>query len=161
MGTPQKFPLRELTQHEREELSQKAAGEEVSVGKRAKALLALANGCSFAQAGKQVGMSCDGISQLAARFFRSGLDALFIAPGRGRKPSYTTQDHELILREMQRRPTWDVDQCTVWSLSLLQKSLQARGFLDICPKTIRLVLQAHGWKYQQTTRTWHLIDQVE
>ena len=52
MGTPQKFPLRELTQHEREELSQKAAGEEVSVGKRAKALLARL--CTFL--GKESGM---------------------------------------------------------------------------------------------------------
>src|SRR5438132_6767145 len=50
-------------------------------------------------------------------------------------------------QEIQRRPTWEVDQCTVWSLPLLQRSLHAKGFVAICPKTIRLVLQAHGWKY--------------
>ncbi len=163
MGTQQKRPLRQLTQQEREELSQKATSisERVSMGKRAKALLALADGCTFTEAGRQVGMSRDGVSQLVERFHRRGMQALSIAPGRGRKPTYTSQEHQLILQEVQRCPTWDVDQCTVWSLSLLQKSLHAKGFLDICPKTIRVVLQAHGWEYLQTTRAWHLIDQAE
>jgi transposase len=104
-------------------------------------------------------MSQDGVSQLVERFHQRGLGVLSIAPGRGRKPTYTSQDHEQILQEIQRRPTLEVDQCTVWSLSLLQRSLHAKGFLDISPRTIRRVLQAHGWKYQQTTRTWLPIDQ--
>ena len=163
MGFPQKRPLRQLTPHEREELSQKATsiGERVSTVKKAKALLAVADGCAFAEAGRQVGMSGDGVSQLVERFHHRGVEALSIAPGRGRKPTYTSQDHEQILQEIQRRPTWDVDQCTVWSLPLLQRSLHAKGFVALCPKTIRLVLQAHGWKYQPTTRTWLLIDQTE
>ena len=163
MGFAQKRPLRQLTPHEREELSQKATsiGERVSTVKKAKALLAVADGWTFTEAGRQVGMSRDGVSQLIERFHQRGVPALSIAPGRGRKPTYTRQDHEQILREIQRHPTWDVDQCIVWSLPLLQRSLHAKGFLDICPKTIRLVLQAHGWKYQQTTRAWHLIDQAE
>jgi len=123
--------------------------------------LAVADGCTFTAAGKQAGISADGVSQLVQRFSQRGLGVLAIAPGRGRKPTYTITQHQQILQEVQRCPTWDVDQCTVWSLSLLQKSLQAKGFLDICPKTIRLILQAHGWKYQQTTRAWHLTDQAE
>lgn len=160
MGFAQKRPLRQLTPQEREELFQKATSisERMSTVKKAKALLAVADGCTFTEAGRQVGMSRDGISQLVERFHHRGVEALSIAPGRGRKPTYTSRDHEQILQEILRRPTWDVDQCTVWSLPLLQKSLCAKGFLDICPKTIRLVLQAHGWKYQQTTRTWLLID---
>ena len=163
MGAQQKRPLRQLTQQEREELSQKATSisERVSTVKKAKALLAVADGWTFTGAGRQLGMSRDGVSQLVERFHQRGVEAVSIAPGRGRKPTYTSQDHQQILQEIQRRPTWDVDQCTVWSLPLLQKSLHAKGFLDICPKTIRLVLQAHGWKYQQTTRTWHPIDQAE
>jgi transposase len=159
----QKRPLRQLTAQEREELSQKATSidERVSTVKKAKALLAVADGYAFTEAGRQVGMSGDGVSQLVERFHQRGVQALSIAPGRGRKPTYTSQDHEQILQEIQRRPTWEVDQCTVWSLPLLQRSLQDKGFLAICPKTIRLVLQAHGWKYQPTTRTWLLIDQVE
>lgn len=161
MGFPQKRPLRQLTSQEREELAKKvtAPNERVSTVKRAKALLALADGCSFAEAGRQAGMSGDGVSQLVARFHHHGMQALSIAPGRGRKPTYTSQDHEQILQEIQRRPTWEVDQCTVWSLPLLQKSLQAKGFLDISPRTIRRVLQAHGWQFQPTTRIWLHIDQ--
>ncbi len=163
MGAQQKRPLRQLTPQEREELSQKATSEveRVSTVKKAKALLAVADGYSFTEAGRQVGMSQDGVSQLVARFHQRGLGALSIAPGRGRKPTYTSHDHEQILQEIQRRPTWEVDQCTVWSLSLLQRSLHAKGFLDISPRTIRRVLQAHGWKYQPTTRTWLPIDQGE
>ena len=163
MGAQQKRPLRQLTPQEREELSQKAASlsERVTMVKKAKALLAVADGCTFIEAGRQVGMSYDGVSQLVERFHQRGVEGLSIAPGRGRQPTYTSQDHEQILQEIQRCPTWDVDQCTVWSLSFLQKSLQAKGFVDLCPKTIRRVLQAHGWKYQQATRTWHPIDQGE
>jgi transposase len=163
MGAQQKRPLRQLTPQEREELSQKATSisEPVSMGKKAKALLTVADGYTFTEAGRQVGMSGDGVSQLVERFHHRGVQALCIAPGRGRKPTYTSQDHEQILREIQRHPTWDVDQCIVWSLPLLQRSLQAKGFLDISPRTIRRVLQAHGWKYQPTTRTWLFIDQGE
>jgi transposase len=163
MGFPQKRPLRQLTSQEREELSQKATSEVegVSTVKRARALLAVADGCSFTEAGRQVGMSRDGVSQLVERFYQRGVEALSIAPGRGRKPTYTSQDHEQILHEIQRHPTWDVDQCLIWSLPLLQKSLHAKGVLDISPRTIRRVLLAHGWKYQPTTRTWLPIDQGE
>jgi transposase len=163
MGFPQKRPLRRLSPQEREELAKKATSldGQVSTVKRAKALLAVADGCSLAEAGRQVGMSGDGVSQLVERFHQRGVQALSVAPGRGRKPTYTDQDHEQILHEIQRRPTWEVDQCTVWSLSLLQRSLQAKGLEAICPKTIRLLLQAHGWKYQPATRTWLHLDQGE
>jgi transposase len=163
MGFPQKRPLRQLNLQEREELVRKATSldEQMSTVKRAKALLAVADGCSFAEAGRQVGMSGDGVSQLVERFHHCGMQALSVAPGRGRKPTYTSQDHEQILQEIQRRPTWEVDQCTAWSLSLLQRSLHTKGFLDISPRTIRRVVQAHGWKYQPTTRTWVPIDQGE
>ena len=163
MGFAQKRPLRQLTPQEREELAKKATSldEPMSTVKRAKALLAVADGCSFTEAGRQVGMSGDGVSQLVERFHHRGVQALSIAPGRGRKPTYTKQDHEQILQEIQRHPTWEVNQCTAWSLSLLQRSLQAKDVLDISPRTIRRVLLAHGWKYHPTTRTWLHIDQGE
>lgn len=161
MGIQQKVSLRELTQQEREELSRraKASSERVDVGKKAKAILAIADGSTFTEAGKQAGMSRKGISDLIKRFDQRGLDVLMIAPGRGPKPTYTSQDHELILREVQRCPNWDTEQSLVWSLPLLQKSLRAKGLSHICSETIRLVLQAHGWKYQPT-RTWHQTDEA-
>ena len=159
MGSQQKVLLRPLTQHEREELSRKAqsTSERVDVVKKANAILAVAEGCTFTEAGKQAGMSREGVSQLIKRFGQRGSQVLVIAPGRGRKPTYTSQDHELILQEVQRCPNLDTDQSTVWSLPLLQKSLRAKGLPHICPETIRLVLQTHGWEYQGT-RTWHQSD---
>ncbi len=75
MGFAQKRPLRQLTPHEREELSQKATsiGERVRTVKKAKALLAVADGCAFAEAGRQVGMSGDGVSPLVERFHHRGV----------------------------------------------------------------------------------------
>jgi len=155
LGSPQKVPLRQLTQQEREELSRKAqsSSERVDIVKKAKALLAVANGCTFTTAGKETGMSREGVSQLVQRFSQRGLGVLVIAPGRGRKPTYTSQDHERILQEVQRCPHLDTDQSTVWSLSLLQRSLRSKGLPHLGSTTIRHVLQIHGWSYQQT-RTW-------
>jgi len=159
MGIQQKVPLRQLTPHEREELSRRAISskERVDVVKKAKAILAVADGCTFTEAGTLAGMSRDGVSQLVERFNTRGLAVLSIAPGRGRKPTYTSQDHEMILQEVQRSSHLDTDQSTTWSLPLLQRSLQAKGLPHICPETIRLVLQTHGWEYQ-SSRTWHRTD---
>ena len=78
MGAQQKRPLRQLTQQEREELSQKATSisERVSTVKKAKALLAVADGWTFTGAGRQLGMSRDGVSQLVERFHQRGVEAL-------------------------------------------------------------------------------------
>lgn len=155
LSARQKVSLRQLTQHEREELSRKAqsSSERVDIVKKAKALLAVADGCTFTAAGKQAEMSREGVSQLVQRFSQRGLGVLVIAPGRGRKPTYTSQDHERILQEVQRCPHLDTDQSTVWSLSLLQRSLRSKGLPHIGSTTIRHVLQTYGWSYLQT-RTW-------
>src|SRR6266568_180768 len=115
--------MRQLTQHEREEFSRKAisSSERMDVVKKAKAILAVADGFTLTEAGKQAEMSREEISQLLKRFDQRGLEVLVIAPGRGRKPTYTTQDHEQILQEVQRHPNWETDQGIVWSLPLLQK----------------------------------------
>jgi transposase len=156
LGSPQKVPLRQLMQQEREELTRKAQSksERVDGVKKARALLAVADGCTFTTASQQAGMSREGVSQLVERFDKLGLDVLLVAPGRGRKPTYTSQDHERILQEVQRCPHWETDQSTVWSLSLLQRSLRTKGFPHIGSTTIRQVLQMHGWSYQPT-RIWH------
>lgn len=163
MGFPHKRPWRQLTPHEREALSQRATSEvdRVHPGKKAQALFAGADGCSFPQAGRQGGMSQDGVSPLVERFPQRGLGALSIAPGRGRKPTVPGHDHEQILQEVQHRPPGEVDPWTVWSLSLVQRSWHATSFFDLSPRTIRRVLQAQGWTYQPTTHTWLPIDQGE
>ena len=97
MGAQQKRPLRQLTPQEREELSQKAtsAREQVIMGKKSKSALSCCGWtCTFTEAGRQVGISRDGVSQLVERFHQRGVEVLSIAPGRGRKPTYTSQDHK-------------------------------------------------------------------
>jgi Helix-turn-helix domain len=69
----------------------KASSERVDTVKRAKALLAVAGGESFTQAGKLSGLSREGVSQLVERFNQRGLASLVIASGRGRKPTYAAE----------------------------------------------------------------------
>lgn len=88
MSTPQKEPLRSLTVQETHELQRvvKASSERVDAVRRAKALLALTDGQSFTQAAAQAGFKeADSVRNLVRRFHRTGLAALLIAAGRGRK----------------------------------------------------------------------------
>jgi transposase len=155
MGGKPKVPLRNLTVQEEEALREraKARSERVDVARRAQALLAVAQGCSFTKAGKRSGMSREGVSQLVERFNQRGLAVLLIAAGRGRKAIYTCGHHERILQEVQCSPNRQTDQTATWSLSLLKKSLRSKGLPHVCAETIRMVLHAYGWSYQRT-RTW-------
>lgn len=110
MGTQQKVFLRKLTKQE-ETLCErvKASSERVDVVRRAQALLAVAQGCSFTKAGKRSGMSRQGVSQLVERFNQRGLAVLSIAAGRGRKAIYTSVfckrcSAPLIVKPIRRRP---------------------------------------------------------
>jgi transposase len=155
MGAQQKVSLRNLTKREEETLRERAraSSERVDVARRAQALLAVAQGCSFTTAGKRSGMSRQGVSQLVERFNQRGVAVLLIAAGRGRKATYTSEHHQCILQEVQRSPNRRTDQTATWSLSLLKKSLRAKGLPHVSAETIRVVLHAYGWSYQRT-RTW-------
>lgn len=156
MAKLQKHPLRMLSKQEEQELQRlvKASSERVDVVRRAKVLLAVADGQSFTKAAHQAGLkSADGASQLVTRFNERGLAALTIAPGRGRKPTYTSQDRAFILQEVQRPPDLDEDQTTTWSLSTLRRTLRKKHLPHIANETIREVLHESGYTYQQTG-TW-------
>jgi transposase len=155
MGARQKVSLRQLTQQEQEELSRraKASSERLDVVKKSKAILAVASGRSFSEAGKQVEMSRDGISQLVERFNQRGLGVLLIAPGRGRKPTYTSEHQARILAELQREPDRKEDQTANWSLTLLQRALRKSDLPRISRETIREVLHDAGYRYLRT-RSW-------
>ncbi|SRR6266700_1813316 len=93
-------PLRTLTQEEEQALQRivRATSERVDVVKRAKAILAIRTGKRYTQAAQEAGYkSGDSISQLVERFNQWGLAALLIAPGRGRKETYTPQQRERIV----------------------------------------------------------------
>jgi transposase len=93
------------------------------------------------------------VSKLVKRFNAHGLSALSIAAGRGGKPTYTSEQRARILQEVQRTPDRQEDQSATWSLSLLRKALRATDLPHIASETIRQVLHASGYSFQQT-RTW-------
>src|SRR5947209_12783881 len=156
MPMPQKHPLRSLTQQEEQELRriEKASSERVDVVRRARAILAVAERQTFPQAAATAGFAqARSVSQLVERFNRQGLAALLIGSGRGRKPTYTSEQRMRILTEVQREPDREKDQTATWSLMLLRDALRKSGLPHIAKETIRLTLHACGYSYQRT-RTW-------
>jgi transposase len=156
MAHPQKEPLRALSEQEKRELKRlaRATSERVDVVRRAKALWAVAQGKPFTEAAQEAGLrSGKGVGQLVKRFNAEGLAALLIAAGRGRKPTYTSEQHARILAEVQHEPDREKDQTATWSLLLLQGALRKEALPHIAKETIRQVLYASGYSYQRT-RTW-------
>jgi transposase len=156
MVSLQKHPLRVLSEQEERELHRitKATSERLDVVHRANALLAVAGGQSFTDAAHQADLkSGDGVGKLVQRFNEHGLAALMIAPGRGRKRTYTSAQQARILAEVQREPDRQEDQTATWSLSTLRRALRKSALPHIANETIRHVLYEHGYSYQRT-RTW-------
>ena len=118
------------------------------------ALLAVAASQSFPQAASAAGFAeARSVRALVKRFNEHGLAALLIAPGRGRKRTYTSEQQARILAEVQREPERQEDQTATWSLSTLRRALRKSALPHIANETIRHVLQEAGYSYQ-LTRTW-------
>jgi transposase len=155
MGRPRKEELRELKEEERQELKRvvKATSERIDAIKRATALLAVAAGATLTVAGQEAGLSREAVAQMVKRFNQRGLTVLEIAAGRGRKPTYTSEQRARVLAEVQREPDREKDQTATWSLMLLRDALRKTGLPHIAAETIREVLHEAGYSYQRT-RTW-------
>ncbi len=155
MGRPRKEELRELKEEERKELKRvvKATSERVDAVKRAKALLAVGAGATLTVAGQKAGLSREAVAQIVRRFNQRGLAVLETATGRGRQPTYTSEQRARVLAEVQREPDRKVDQTATWSLMLLRDALRKAGLPQIAAETIREVLHEAGYSFQQT-RTW-------
>jgi transposase len=156
MSKEQKYPLRAFTLQEEQELHRvtKATSERLDVTKRARALLSVQAGRSFTDAARQAGYkSGDSVSLLVQRFNQRGLQALLIAPGRGRKPTYTAEQRARIVQEVQREPCRAVDQTASWSLLLLRNALRKAELPHVAKETIRVVLHKAGYRFGKT-RTW-------
>lgn len=158
MPRPQKTPLRPLTAHERATLAQvaRSGAERADRVGRAKALLAVADGATFAAAAHSAGRrSGDGVAKLVARFNASGVAALTSRPG-GRPPvRYGPDQAARILGAARRTPDRDADGTATWSLSTLQRALRRApdGLPTVSTSTIRRVLHEAGLSWQQN-RTW-------
>ena len=155
MGRPVKEPLRPLSKPEEQQLQRivKATSERVDTVRRAKALLCVAAGGTLSTAGQEVGLSREGVSKVVKRFNQRGLEVLDIAAGRGRKTTYTSEQQARILAEVQRPPDRREDQTATWSLMTLRQALRKEALPHIAKETIRQVLHASGYSYQQT-RSW-------
>jgi transposase len=155
MGVRPKITLRPLSEAERDALRRvtKASSERVDTVKRAKALLAVADGRTLTQAGVSAGLSREGVSQLVERFNIQGLVVLAIASGRGRKPTYQAEERVRVVQEVQRQPDREKDQTAPWSLKLLQRALRRAGLPAIGATTIGRILHEEGYSVQRD-RTW-------
>ena len=156
MAPPPKERLRALTDEERATLTRvsRASSERVDRVRRATALLAVADGATFARAARHAGFrSSTAVADLVARFNHRGLRALTIAAGRGRKPTYDHAARAQIVATAQRPAERKVDGTATWSLRLLERTLRRDGLPQLGATTIRRVLHVAGSSYQQT-RTW-------
>lgn len=132
----------------------RASSERVDRVRRARALLTVAQTGSFAQAARLAGLrSATTVADLVNRFNRQGADALDIAAGRGRRPTYERAARAHIVAVAQEQPRRREDQTATWSLRTLQRRLRREGLARIGTSTIRRVLQDAGSSYQRT-RTW-------
>ncbi len=156
MATPQQEALRRLSAEEQATLGRiaKASSERVDRVRRATALLAVGQGQPFVEAARQAGLgSGTTVANLVKRFNRSGVAALAIAPGRGRKPTYNEVARARIVATAQRSPDRRTDGTATWSLTTLQRTLRRDAFPQLGATTIRRVLEEAGSSYQRT-RTW-------
>jgi transposase len=156
MATSPKTPLRAITAEERTILARitRASSERLDRVRRARALLAVADGHSFATAAHQAGFrSGSTVTALVRRFNWQGIAALTIAEGRGRKLTYDTTARGRIVATAQAPPERRQDGTATWSLGTLQRRLRRDGMARVGTSTIRRVLQDAGSAYQRT-RTW-------
>jgi transposase len=156
IAVPQKEALRPLSREERATLGRliRRTSERVDRVRRARALLAVAAGASFAAAARAAGLrSPTTVANLVGRFNASGLAALSIGGGRGRKPTYNAAARAQIVATAQRPPDRRQDGTATWSLSTLQRTLRKEQYPRIGTSTIRQVLEQAGSSYQRT-RSW-------
>ncbi len=156
MAPPPREGLRALTAEEQaalERARQATSGRHDQV-RRATALLVLARGQGFAEAGRRAGYaSGSAVTALVRRFNKEGLAVLAIAPGRGRRATYDAAARARVVATAQRPPDRQADGTATWSLCTLARRLRRELVPAPAASTIRQVLQAAGSSYQQT-RTW-------
>lgn len=158
MPRRRKDPLRPLTESERADLerlsrAQSAAAAPVA---RARALLAVADGCSYHAAARAAGRrDGDAVTALVARFNREGLAAVEPRHGGGPPPRYTAVERERILTEARRTPDRERDGTATWSLVTLQRALRRAddGLPQVSTYTIWCVLHAADLSWQRD-RSW-------
>ena len=148
--------MRAVTAAERAALARlsRASSARVDRVRRATALLAVADGASFAAAAWRAGLRSDvTVAGVVRRFNARGLAAVATAPGRGRPATYGPAERARIVATAQRPPERKSDGTGSWSLSTLERTLRRDGLPRLGATTIRRVLADAGASYQKT-RSW-------
>jgi transposase len=129
--------------------------EPAEVVARAKSLLAVADGASFAAGARAGGRrSGYGVGKLVARFNRVGLKALRTQAGAGRRATYTAEQRAQVLAEYRRAPDREADGTGSWSLTTLQRAVRQRPGLErLSRDTLSGILHTAGLTWQRG-RTW-------
>ena len=158
MAAAQKSRLRPLTDEERQVLIEiaRAPSERSDRVARATALLAVADGATFAAAARAAGRRAgDAIAKLVTRFNTEGLAALDPRHGGGPPVRYGAVEAARILREVHRPPERDADGTATWSLTALRRALRSApdGLPTVSTFTILGVLRDAGLGWQEN-RTW-------
>jgi transposase len=158
MSRRRKDPLRALTDDERSRLEQLGRATSASAGSvvRARALLAVAEGCSYTEAARRVGRrSGDAVGELVARFNREALGAVEPRHGGGPRVKYGAAERERILAEVRRTPDRERDKTATWSLTTFQRALRrAEDRLpEVSTYTIWCVLHEADRSWQRD-RSW-------
>jgi len=158
MPRPQKESLRPLTAAERQALTEvaRAASDRADRVARAKALLAVADGASFAAAARAAGRrSGDAVATLVARFNAEGVATLNPRHSGGPPVRYGPAEAERIRREVRRAPDRERDGTATWSLATLRRALRTApdGLPGVSTFTILRVLREAGLSWQRD-RTW-------
>ena len=158
MTRRQKDPLRALTSEEQVALERlsRSQSEPASHVARAKALLAVAAGQTYAAAAHAAGRrSGDAVAHLVARFNQQGIAAIVPGHGGGPPPTYTVAERTRILAEARRPPDRERDGTATWSLLTLRRALRTalNGLPNVSTGTIRAVLIDAGWSWQRS-RSW-------
>lgn len=152
MARPQTDPLRVLTDLERSTLAQvaRAGAERADRVARAKELLAVTDGATFAGAARAAGRrSGDAVAALVARFNATGLAALTARPGGAPPIQYGPSEADRIRREARRAPDRALDGTATWSLTTRQRALRRAedGLPRVSTFTILRVLHDSGFTW--------------
>lgn len=164
MSRRPKAPLRALSADERRKLQHLArcGSEPAEQVARAKALLAVAEGCNYTEAARCAGRcSNDAVSHWVKRFNGEGLGALVRRAGQGRKPTYNLAERQRILAEVQRQPAPAEDGTAGWSVMTLRRALREApdGLPRVSGYTIHSVLHGAGYRWLGN-RSWCQTGQV-
>ena len=158
MSRRQKDPLRPLSDAERLSLSRLSRSQSAPAAQaaRARAVLAVADGQSYAMAAELVGRATgDTVARWVAAFNRDGLVAVKPRHGGGHSVRYGEAGQRRILAEVARVPERARDGTATWSLTTLRDALRRAD--DGLPgiSTYRIGRASHAAGYgRQRGRSW-------